>query len=104
LDNLVLQSRDREWALSAIRFGNVNAPRRQCPICSSLNSLVQILDITFEVGLVVLPRQPIHAGGCVLRKLVERLLQQLGIDVVEERGELLLLPFSRDFPYAFQRL
>jgi hypothetical protein len=65
---------------------------------------MQVLDIAFEVCLVVLPRQPIHAGGCILRKLVERFLQKLGVDVVEERGEPLLLPFPCDFPYALQRL
>jgi hypothetical protein len=60
---------------------------------------MQFLDITFEVCL-----HPIHAGGCVLRKLVERFLQKLGADMVEKRGEPLLLPFACDFPYAFQRL
>ena len=37
-------------------------------------------------------------------KLEERLSEQLDTDVVEERGEPLLLPFPRDLPYAFQRL
>ena len=65
---------------------------------------MQVLDIVFEVCLVVLPRQPIHAGGCVLRQRVERLLQQFDGDVVEERGEPLLLPFPCGLPYAFLRL
>jgi hypothetical protein len=65
---------------------------------------MQILDIAFEFCLVVLPRQPIHAGGCVPRQRAERLLHQFGRDVVEERGEPLLLPFPCGFAYAFQRL
>ena len=66
LDNLVLQSRDRERALPTIRLGNIDAPRRQCPIRSSLDPIMQILDIAFEVCLVVLPCQPIHARRCIL--------------------------------------
>src|SRR3954451_9013593 len=50
------------------------------------------------------PRQPIHAGCSVLLKLEERLFEQLDADVMEERGEPLLLPFPCHFPYAFQRL
>jgi len=69
-----------------------------------MDASMQVLEIALEVCLVVLPRQPIHAGGCVLLKLEKRLRQQLGVDVVEERGEPLLLPFPRDLPYAFQRL
>jgi hypothetical protein len=34
----------------------------------------------------------------------ERLFEQIGADMVEERGELLLLPFLCDCPYALQRL
>jgi hypothetical protein len=66
--------------------------------------VVQILDITFEVYLVVLPCQPIHARRSILLQFEERLFEQLGADVVEKRGELLLLRFPCDFPYAVQRL
>src|SRR3979490_1286429 len=104
LDNLVLEGCDRERTLPAIRLGNVDSPRRQCPIRSPLDPIMQVLDIAFEVCLVGLPRQPIHAGGCVLLKFEERLLQEFGVDVVEERSEPLLPPFACDFPYAVQRL
>ena len=65
---------------------------------------MQVLEIALEVCLVVLPRQPIHAGRGVLLEFEERLLEQFDADVVEERGEPLLLPFPCGFPYAFQRL
>ena len=77
LDNLVLKGCDRERTLPAIRLGNVDPPGRQCPIRSPLDPFMQVLDIAFEVCLVVLPRQPIHARGCVLRKFEERLLQRV---------------------------
>src|SRR5512144_79826 len=104
LDDLVLQRGDRERALSSVRLGYVNAPARQRPIRSPLDPVAQILELALEVCLVVRPRQPIHAGCSVLLKLEERLFEQLDADVMEERGEPLLLPFPCHFPYAFQRL
>ena len=91
-------------ALPAIRLGDVDPPARQCPIRSPLDPSVQVLEIMLKVCLVILPRQPIYAGCSIRLEFEERLFEQIDIDVVEECGELLLLPFSRDFPYAFQRL
>jgi hypothetical protein len=75
LDNLVLQRGDRERALPSIRLGYVDPPARQRPIRSPMNSVVQIRELALEVRVVVLPRQPIHAGRSVLLKLEERLLE-----------------------------
>src|SRR6266704_2350615 len=104
LDDLVLQRGDRERALSSVRLGYVHSPVRQRPIRSPLDPVVQTLEIVLEVCLVVLPRQPIYAWRGVFFKFEERLFKQVGADVMEERGELLLLPFPCDFPYALQRL
>src|SRR6516225_3262150 len=104
LDNLILKRSNRERTLSSVRFGYVNSPARQRPIRSPMDPFVQILELTFKVYLVVRPCQPIHTGCSVLLKFEERLFEQFDADMVEERGELLLLPFLRDFPYAFQRL
>ena len=84
LDNLVLQRNNRERALTSIRLGNVNAPGRQCPIRSPLDTPMQVLDLAFEVCLVVLPRQPIHAGCCIRLEFEERLFEQVDADVVVE--------------------
>src|SRR5262249_28996476 len=90
--------------LSLIRFGN-DPPRGGLrPIRSPMYACVQVLEIALEVCLVVPPRQSVHAGCGVLLEFVERLFQVLGTDVVEERGEPLLLPFLCDFPYALQPL
>jgi hypothetical protein len=51
-----------------------------------------------------MPRYPIHAGGGFALKRVERRPERVSIDVVEERGELSLLPLPCGFPYAVQRL
>jgi hypothetical protein len=66
--------------------------------------MMQVLDIAFEVCLVVLPPQPIHPRGGILLEFEERLFEQLDTEVVEERGEPLLLPLPCDLPYAFQLL
>jgi hypothetical protein len=75
LDNLVLQGCDREWALPTIRLGNIDAPRRQCPIRSPLDSTVQVLDMVVEVCLVVVPRQPIHTRRGILLEFEEGLFE-----------------------------
>jgi len=49
------------------------------------------------------PRWEPYAGKPHV-EFVKRLFEQIDADVVEERGEPLLLPFLCDFPYAFQRL
>ena len=74
------------------------------PDRSSLDPVMQVLDLALEVCLVVPPRQPISARRGVRLEFVERLFEQVGADMVEERGEPLLLPLPCDFPYAFQRL
>src|SRR5262249_62204311 len=61
-------------------------------------------ELALEVCLVVRPCQSVHTRRGVRLELVERLVEQVDADVVEERGEPLLLPFPCDFPYAFQRL
>jgi len=75
LDNFVFQGRDRERALTPVRFGYVDPPARQRPICSPMDPIVQILEIALEVCLVVRPSQPIHAGCCVLLKFEERIFE-----------------------------
>src|SRR5713226_8639222 len=103
LDDLVLKGGDRERALPAIRLGYEDPPGRCCPIRSPLEPRVQVLELAREVQLVVPPSQPIHARCGVLLKFVERFFEQFDTEMVEERGEPLLLPFPCDLPYALQR-
>jgi len=69
-----------------------------------LNPCVQSLDPAIEVGLVVLPSQPVHAGRRFPPECEERRPQHGHVEMVEERGELLLLPCLGHLPYAVQRL
>jgi hypothetical protein len=69
-----------------------------------VDPIVQVFDIAIEVCLIVLPRQAVHPGRSVLLDFEKRQPEQPDADVVEERGELFLLPLLRSLPYAFQRL
>jgi hypothetical protein len=69
-----------------------------------VDPIVQVFDIAIEVCLVVLPRQAVHPGRSVLLDFEKRQPEQSDTDVVEERGELFLLPLLRSLPYASQRL
>src|SRR5215211_931504 len=65
---------------------------------------MQVREIALKVCIVGFPRQSIHAGCGVLLELIKRVLKLFDAEVVEERGEPLLLPCPCDFPYALQRL
>ena len=65
---------------------------------------MQIFEPVFEIRVVVSPSHPVHSGSGILLEFEERLPEQLDSDMVEERGELLLLPVPCHLPYAVQRL
>ena len=69
-----------------------------------MESRMQILEVTLEVRIVLLPCQTIHASSGVLLEFIKRVLKQVDGEMVEERSELLLLPLPCGLPYAFQRL
>src|SRR5262245_24864074 len=104
LDDLVFKGGNRQRPLTPVRFGYVHPPGGMRPVRSTMHAGVQVLEIALEVCLVIPPRQPVHAGRGVLLEFVERLVQMLDADVVEERGEPLLLPLPCGLPYALQRL
>jgi hypothetical protein len=63
---------------------------------------MQVLEIPLKVLLVVLTCQPIDRRCSILLEFKECLLEVIDTDVVEERGELLLLPLPCSLPYALQ--
>jgi hypothetical protein len=69
-----------------------------------MNPLMQISEVSVKVCFVGPPRQSIDAGGGIALKREERHPECIDADVVEERGELLLLPLPCCLPYALQRL
>jgi hypothetical protein len=73
-------------------------------VCPSVDPFVQVLNPAIEVGLVVLPCQPIHTrrGAPLERK--ECRPENCWTEMVEERGGPFLLPVLCSVPYALQRL
>ena len=69
-----------------------------------MNPCMQILKMVLKVCLIGPPCQTIHSRGRVLLEFEERLFEVRGADVMEERGELLLLLLPCGLPYALQRL
>ncbi len=69
-----------------------------------MDPCVQISEVSFKVCRIGLPRQPVHPGGGVALEHEERFPEQIDAEVMEERGELLLLPLLSCFPYASERL
>jgi hypothetical protein len=65
---------------------------------------MQISDVSVKVCLVGLPPHPVHAGGGIALEREERFPEQVGVDVVEQRCKLLLLPLPCGSPYAIERL
>src|SRR6266852_9900884 len=65
---------------------------------------MQVLEIALKVLLVVPTCQPVHPRCSILLEFKECLFEVIDTDVVEERGELLLLPLPCSLPYALQRL
>src|SRR5439155_19355269 len=64
----------------------------------------EILKPRVEFRLVVRPCHTVRAGGGLSLERVERQPERVDIDMVEERGEPLLLPLPCGLPYAVQRL
>src|SRR3990170_4781311 len=65
---------------------------------------MQISEVSLKVCCVGLPRQVVHAGGSVALEREERFPEEVDAEVVEECGELLLLPLPCGLPYAVERL
>jgi len=73
-------------------------------IRSPVDPPVEVLEIPPEVRLVVLPCHPVDTGGGFAFERVERRPERVDVDMVEKRGEPLLLPLPCSLPYAVQRL
>src|ERR1700680_4937493 len=69
-----------------------------------MDPCMQISEVSFKVCRIGLPRQPGHPGGGVALEHEERLPEQIDVEVVEERSELLLPPLLSCLPYASERL
>jgi hypothetical protein len=65
---------------------------------------MQISEVSVKVCFVGPPRQPVHARCGIAFEREERFPEQIDAEMVEERGEPLLLPEPCGLPYAVERL
>ena len=65
---------------------------------------MQVQEVALQIRLVVLPRHAVHPGRGTALERQERIPQQIDRDVVQQRGELLLLPLPCSVPYTVQPL
>ena len=63
---------------------------RQRPVCPAFDPRVQVLNLAIKVPFVGLPCHAVHAGRGVTLHRVKRRPQHSEVDMVQERGELLL--------------
>ena len=104
LDDLVLQGCDRQRPLLAVRLRDICPAGRLRPIRSPMDPSMQIVEPGLKVCLVVLPRHAVHARRGFALECVERHPERVDVDVVEKRGEPLLLPLPCGLSYTVQRL
>src|SRR5215470_14142283 len=61
LNDFVLQRRDAQRPLSTVGLRYVDSSRGLSPICSTMNTAVQIRDAIFQSVPILLPRYAIHS-------------------------------------------
>jgi hypothetical protein len=83
LDNLILQGRDPQGALSPIGFRDVHSPRGLRPIRPAVDSAMEIGEPIVQAGLIRLPSQAIYARSDMSLQLVEAVPEQVDREMVE---------------------
>ena len=73
LDDFVFQRSYSQRALFAVSFGYEYPSDGLCPVCAALNSFVQVMKVSLQLCLVVLPRDFIYPGGGMALERQKRL-------------------------------
>src|SRR5215831_7297358 len=93
LNNLVLQCRDPERPLPAVRFRNVHPSRWLRSISAAVYPAVQIGEPIFQPDLVLVPCDAVHSRRSLTLQSVKAVPEQRDRQMVKQGGELHLLPF-----------
>jgi len=104
LNNLVLQRRDPERPLPAIRFWDEYSSRWLRSISAAVNPAVQIDKPTVQPSLILLPSDPVHSWRGLTLQRVKAIPEQCDCQMVKQGGELHLLPFPCCPAYTRQPL
>ena len=87
LDDLILQGCDAQGTLPSIGFRDVGSLGRLRAIRSPMDAAMQVRQLLIQARLVLLPRHAVDSGRRFPLQRVVALPQQLGRDMVEQRGE-----------------
>src|ERR1035437_821766 len=87
LNDLILQGCDAQGTLPSIGFRNVGSPGRLRSIRPAMDAAMQVRQLLIQVRLVLLPGHTVDSGRCISLQSVVAVPQQLGRDMVEQRGK-----------------
>src|SRR5580700_125806 len=104
LNNLVLQCRDAERPLPAIRFRDVHSSRWLRLISAAVNPAVEIDEPTIQSGFILFPCDAIHTRSSFTLQRIKAIPEQSDSHMMEQGSELHLLPFPCCFTHTRQPL
>src|SRR4051812_49143032 len=104
LNDFILQRRDPQWPLPAIRLRDIHSPGWLRSIGAAVNPTVQISEPTFQSGFIFRPRDAVHSRCSFSLQSVEALPEQTDCQMMEKGGELQILPFPCCFTHTRQPL
>src|SRR5258708_19143899 len=101
LRHLVLEGRNAERPLRAIRLGNVRPAHRRCLVAARLDASPEVHKIGLEGCFIFLPCHTVDASSSILAGPVVRLLPPFQINDVVPREQHFTSLSSRQFGYPF---
>ena len=83
LHDFILQRRDPQWPLLAIGFWYEDPQRRLRPVCSTMDSPMQVAQSRLQVLSIFLLCHPIHSGGRLFVQAVIAFPEQVDAYMVQ---------------------
>jgi hypothetical protein len=99
LCHLVLEGRDAERSLRAIRFRDVDPAHRRSDIAAGLDALQEVQQLGLQVRLVIRRCHTVDAGRSILARQPIRLSHPFQVDDLVQRGQRCPRLRSRQFRY-----
>src|SRR5271166_3932664 len=104
LCHLVLERRDAEWPLRAVRLWNVDPTHRRGGVAAGLDALQERQKIGLQVRLVLRRCHPVDARCSILARQPVRLPHPFQVDDMVKRGQSCprLRPRQFGYPLSFR--
>src|ERR1039457_6301868 len=102
LNDFVLQCRDAQWTSLPIGLRNIDSSGGLCPIPSTVHPSVQIEKSILQPGFILLPRHAIDSRRSLTLECVKAIAEYSDAQMVEQSGELFLLPLPCYLPPTAQ--